>query len=675
MKHFYSFLKRKGLFIETEGKRSDNATAVHMFNHELMEVGYVLTGTLFRALAVQSLKFITSVRNEVLENINKLTPKQGGVIIYRNFPNEVPDFNYNGTMVGVMNYLTSGLLTDIGTHVPSGFSFEPKKLKKIDLITKTEFESIFTDLLYSASSISKSDKDILDYFIDNGYPFDFSKITFNETKAYVGKRLMENKTLNILPVKSATTLLRIYASYSGGDEGLKENTKFKKPSKSLVRLLANTLDKSYDLEESFKLYREVWLKVLFYLNPLSANMKKKYPNLAKYADLVRNSPKTLKTFNSYVETGLKDKDIKVLDLLKTRPGAFARRLDHCVRVFGVKAVKAFTQTNSKLGSLVDVYNHFSNRNVASQRNAVLASGSASNLVSYGALEALPEKLVNSIKEELMGKLNTVKNPTLVDKKVYIDQKLYFRNLVSNNRASNQSLSGANGTLEILENDVKTLRLFTQWYSSDDIDLSSFAITGDGRVTKVGFAGITNFANGAILYSGDNTGHSRTKNDEYIDINIESLPSDVEWVICESRVYRGNNYNTFNGGSPVTGWMNLTNAKSNKVLQTDSLGNSMKLTANTKNAYTIAYNVHKNCVVYLDVAKGNGSVTDEKDVLSVVEYLRSITSFNLDSNEIDWSRINQGHILNLVSTTVVDDPKDADVVFDENTTFEEVAKYL
>ena len=46
-----------------------------------------------------------------------------------------------------------------------------------------------------------------------------------------------------------------------------------------------------------------------------------------------------------------------------------------------------------------------------------------------------------------------------------------------------------------------------------------------------------------------------------------------------------------------------------------------------------------------------------------------------SDEIDWKKLAQGHVLNLLSKTVVDRPELADVIFDENTTWENISRIL
>lgn len=673
MKHFYSLLKRQGLFIDlTNDNTSDNTYAVHMVNHELIELGYVLAPDTFKALVKKGIDYITNLRDELLTNLNTIIPKDGGVIIYRNFPHDVPTSNYNTLYSALSLYSGSSNSDDIGTHIPSGFAFEPNKLKHLSLLTEAELNSIFTDLIYSSKSISANDKVIVDYFIKNGFEFDLSKITFNETKSYIGKRLLEDTSIEVLPIKSATTVLRIYASYSGGDEGLKEETVFKKPSKRLANVLLKTLDACYDLEESFKLYREKWLRVLFYINPMTAKNKVKYPTLYKFSDAIRNNPKTLKTFNSYVEEGLLKKDEKVFELLKKRSGVFGRRLDQTVRIFGAKAVDHFLATKVKFTSLVDNYNHFTNRDTATDRSVILANSGSSKLTTFGALEALPKKTVSEIKDKLFNKMNEMKHPLLADKKVYIDRALYYRPMVDNNRASSLSLGQANGTIEKLPDFTQTLRMYVQWYSGSDIDLSGFIIFDDNSVIKVGWDSYQNVD--YVVYSGDNTGKSSV-NDEYIDINLDKVPANAEWIVTDARVYSGNNYNKFIGGSPRAGWSALADGQVNHVMQKDKLTNSMLLSADAKNAFLTAYNVKEKAVVYLDIASSGGSISGGEDALKIRTYLNKIAVFDDGKNEVDWSRINQGHIINLLATNIVDTPEEADIVFDESTTFEEVAKYI
>jgi stress response protein SCP2 len=462
--------------------------------------------------------------------------------------------------------------------------------------------------------------------------------------------------------------MRIWATYSGGDPGLKENVKFKSPSNKEKKILLNTLDKCYNLEEAFKINREKWLRILFYLHPMTKVNEKLYPNVYKYSKLLRNSPKELKTFNGHIESGLANKDIDVLDLLATRMGVYTRRLDHTVRVFGVIAVSKWLAKKPTSKQLIDAYNHFYGRDKADTRTAILAGSGSSDMVSYKALKPLTTGVIDSIRENILVHLKNQLNGKLG--KVYIDPLLYLRSFVSNNRAASISIGGtANGTIVSVDPITKVLRMYCMWEGSSDIDLSCWAFGDTMTPVKVGFAGTDNWKN-IIKYSGDNTGRY-AKNSEYIDIKINQLPSEVEWVVNEAHIYSGKSNFAAYKGKAFAGMMSMTSATNSKWVPTD-LTNSIVLGSKAKTAYLQAYHVPSNTVIFLDVSHGSSNVSNADEIVKFKPYLDKLAVVN---TEVNWDIIKQGHVLELAATKVVEDAKDADVLFGENTISEEVENLL
>lgn len=677
MKHFISFQKRKGLAIPMGTSGVDNTELALQINHELMRYGYLVTEKLLNRLSTQDSKFLQVVYNDLISGIRSITGDGGYEPIYRNFPQSVTAISYREFAINaIFHYWSYGNWRpeDVG-YLKREFAIEAIKYKEISLIEESEFNSIFTDIIYSNNSISKFDKRIIDWFIDGGYAksFNFSNIGFKETMAYVGKRLVESD-LTCLPTKDATAVLRIWSAYSDGDEGLKVNTKFKNPKSKQRALLMTTLDGCYNLEESFKIYREKWLKLLFYLNPSVSKNRLKYPNLEEYTDKLRNTPNVLKTFNSKIEKFLNDKDVLVLALLKTRMGTFTRRLDHTIRLFGLKAFKTWIENNPTTVQMIDAYNHFTDRDKEQAgRSVVLASQSKSEVTTYESLAPLDSKLVATIKEMLLHKLYRLTNSTLSDNKVYIDPLLYYRPLGINNRASSLSLDGKGiGTVESLPKG-KVVRLYVHWDGRSDIDLSGLAIYSGNLVEKIGWNG-SHHVDEAIVYSGDNTGYAE-KNAEYLDIVTHKLSKTLEWIICEARIYSGPNLFSEYHGRVRAGWMLRDNPEQNNHWLPETLEHCIVLNAESKTAFLMAYHVPTNSVVYLDVAMGNSNVSGTEDALKLKMYLdKFIVSIDKEG-EICWDKLNQGHLINLLSKNIVKDKKDADIVFDENTTVEEVTKYL
>ena len=676
MKHFITFQKKKGLHVD-QMRNQTNEGIAHQINHELMKVGYMLSKELFSALASQNINTLTEVYTDLVKGITRVVGTDGYEPIYRNFPQSVLETPQMVLWIRAIVHYWSG-----GTWRPEDAAFieretslEVVNFKEVRLLTEGDYKGIFDAILYSGTSISKFDKEILDYAIESDtelLDINLGRIKFKETLAYVG-RMMLDMNIDKLPTQNATDVLRLWAVYSGGDEGLKEKTRFKKPNGKQKTMLKNTLNACYNLEDSFKTYREMWLRVLFYLNPMASNNSVLYKNLFNYTDALRNTPKQLETFNAKVERLIRDKDIAIFDLLKPRMGVFTRRLDHLIRVFGKIAIDRYVENNITFLNATTAYNHFTDRDkVTEGRGAILASQSQSNLVTYEALAPLDTKLVGYIKSKLMGKLDTYKLSTLQGKKVFIDRPLFYTPLNQNNRASSLSLDSKVIGEAVPYNEGKTLRMYVHWEGRSDIDLSGFVITKENQVQKVGWN--SNYAAGEYLvYSGDNTGYA-DKNAEYLDINTKKIPANVEWIITEARIYSGmRSYKAYNGKAHI-GFMSVARPEANQHWQPKLLKNAKVLTSEAKTAYLMAYHVPTNNIVYLDMAMGENAVSSNDDALKMRMFLESFITLD-DGADIKWDKLNQGHMIAMRATEIVDDPRQADIIFDERVTADEISSLL
>jgi uncharacterized protein YktA (UPF0223 family)/stress response protein SCP2 len=665
MKHLITLQKKKGFYVKPKGKTL-NTDLAYQIAHELIKNGYMLTQNAFDTLSKCTVKQITKIHKDVVAFFERAMGSDKYTAIYTGFPQTVKDRSQLEFVINaILYYWTNGTwLPDDSAYIKREFAIETPDFTMVDILSKSEYNSIFTDILYSGTSISGFDKEIIDFGVRKGkIEIDFNKISFNETKAYLGSLLMESN-LSKLPTKDATLVLRIYSAYSGGDETLKTNTRFKNPNNKQATMLKNTLNECYNLEEAFKINREKWLRLLFYLHPMSKFNKLKYPVLEKYTDLLRNLPKSLKTFNSYIEEGFKMKDIKALDMLSKRPRAFTRKLDHAVRVFGFPAIEKWLDLKLTAEELMIAYNHFKTRKESKQRSTILTSQTSNTVVQYNALDALDSRLVDKITDAILERIKMFKN----DKSVFIADSLYLKPFTTNNRATNFSLSSTPiGTTEIVD-DTKTIRVYCQWDGNYDIDLSGMVINGN-TVTKVGWNGKSNIP--GVVYSGDNTG-TMYKNAEYLDITPSQLPSDVEWIILDCVVYRGTTFKQWPGDVKM-GWMSVSNPEANPHWQPKNVQNAIKVESDSRQTVLCAYNVAAKSIVYLDVNFNSGNVTKKSDALSFVSYIESITNFAL-VGEISWEKLNQGHMMELLYNKV-DNIDEADIVCDENTTPEYVSRVI
>lgn len=672
LRYFSSFAKMQALYIEHDFDNTPQSNLVEALEVALLPFGYTLAMDLRAALTYANEGVVGDVYNEI---VGSLTEKLGDggeyKMIYQSFPEGVRDMSQLDFVLNAIRYYRTN-----GAYEPKAvegfkrtYAIELTDNKVIEAIDLPRFNQMFQDIVMSGTSISDFDKRVIDWGINEwGITFPLYKIRFKETKAYIGKRMLE--TSSPLITSSATDILRIYSAWSGGDEGLKENTRFVQPSNSQKAVLRDALEGCNDLEESFKLYREKWLRVLFYLNPFK--YAEDYPTLAKYADLIRNKPKQLRTFASYFDEYVKNKDRGIFVLLAKRRGYFMRSLDHLVRVFGVEAVDRFIETSPSGKQLIEVYNHFEGRGRDGERTAILASSGASNVVNYKSLAPLDKELVKVIRERLF--IEIKKKAGADNTPVYIDRGLYYTPFARNNRASSFSLGNATtGKTEIASG--KCIRMFVLWEGRNDIDLSGMVMYTNGGVDKIGWND-RHTLSGGITYSGDNTG-TQAKNAEYLDIMPEKLAeSNVEWVIVDANVYRGQSYANWNEGIVKAGWMERNNPEVNRTWFPKTVSNYMEIRSNAQNAYLMAFHVPTSSVVYMDVAKaGQSNVTNSADAIKMKTFLENSITLDDGAKEVSYEKINCGQLLNLYFANVVDNKEDAHIVFDDNTPSEEISKYL
>ena len=127
-------------------------------------------------------------------------------------------------------------------------------------------------------------------------------------------------------------MLRVAVVLSGGDVSLAAPTKFRKFSRRERRFLLRALEECGEITEDMLRWRGYWVRLGEILHPFE--YKDRYPKVYEAFDTIRND-RPFASFNSKVEAGLKGRELgPVIELLRQRPGVFARRLDHLLRLGG-----------------------------------------------------------------------------------------------------------------------------------------------------------------------------------------------------------------------------------------------------------------------------------------------------------------------------------------------------
>ena len=129
-------------------------------------------------------------------------------------------------------------------------------------------------------------------------------------------------------LKTYTDILRLAIELSDGDTSLSQKTRFKNFTRRERKILLQLFDNcKVNLEDMLR-HRQMYLRLGEKIHP--GEYREKYPKAFKVFDMLRNNEDEIKrnTFNHKKEMYFKNRDIsKILEVLESRPGEFARSLN------------------------------------------------------------------------------------------------------------------------------------------------------------------------------------------------------------------------------------------------------------------------------------------------------------------------------------------------------------
>ena len=213
----------------------------------------------------------------------------------------------------------------------------PKDLKVLALASDDESLQLCRDLIGSNTSLSKSDnsnlRGLLEAHRDHLHSILPESIPFKEVQsvvcAFLIERVDDSAELISRYLRTATDVLRLATELSGGDASLAAPTKYVSFKRKQRRILLAVLDSVARPDEDLHRHRGKWIRLAERLHP--GEYAKKFPNAFAAIKRIRDGENP-ETFNSKIEANLRDGDINAAtELLRTRPGEFARRLDQLLR--------------------------------------------------------------------------------------------------------------------------------------------------------------------------------------------------------------------------------------------------------------------------------------------------------------------------------------------------------
>ena len=628
--------KRRKVYLGTvdSKKAASNCHAitprVATFNRNLEGIGFTMSHELLQTFSKFSDGQIDGYYAQIVPILRKMTGAHRLFKpMYPNFPKQVMEAAEFELYMNAITHYWVAFVGDV-LNVPyrwlPSYKKDPRvplpkdevSLKVIDLGSHEDFESIFTMLVGSNSSISESDKDIVKWFIHRRAGAEKllpSVIPQKENLALVAANLIMTNRGEYLTsqLKTATDILRVAVVMSDGDVSLAEPTKFRRFKRSERRQLLALMENAPSLTEDMLRRPEIWKRLGMELRP--GDYQEKYPKTFNSFKIIRNDL-PYETFNGKVEAGLlKGNILGVAELLSARPGDFTRRLDHLLRSANgdsQKVLHAFYKVAEGASTpvLLQAYAHFKNRDSGACRTFFPKGSVAKLQVIEEPLPPLPEpstgklpvanRVVDAIYRVLVKRFATL--PSLG--KVYLDDGLKSQFVPFAMRSASKTLRTIARGSRIALPDNKILRFFLWWKEPKDIrtdiDLSMVLLRdGFEYMTDCSYYNLRSLG---CTHSGDITSAPNGAC-EFIDCDIDTLlQRGARYAVMCVFSFTQQPYKDL--PECFAGWMGRSAAQAGQIFDARTVQDKIDLTAESCVAVPIAFDLKERKAIWVDLAMKN-----------------------------------------------------------------------
>ena len=692
-------LRRKNLLIvepinaDYEQTKNEQALVVTMMKN-VQSLGFTFSKELFEALSHMNRDELKVFYSDLIPALKELV---GADVeynpMYPNFPTQVAEMDGIELFINAIVHYWS-----FGTLMPEYEKDERLPLidvNKMALLSTGNHEDlmeIFKNLVASKTSLSAQDKedvttiikDCADYA--NYLP---DEIPLKENVALIGKLIIEEA-----PVKSAsaiskyfrtaTDVLRLVTALSDGDISLAGKTKYRNLKRRERRMILDLLANCGNITEDLFRYQYEWIRVAEILHPFEYNYPR-YKNVNKAFDTLRNDKKPL-MFGGKVQAAILRKDMKAAaDLLKSRPGEFARQLDKVLRDSDnpVYILECFKSVAVEISApvLLQVRQHFIGR-MAETPNPVRVFFPKGNLAKAmsikNELPAIDKTICQNVAKACRDALIEQYKSKESLGKVYVDEE--FKNYLvpfSQRSASSTTKSVVRGSQLPIKSDATAVRAFIWWTNTAkdngwdegrvDIDLSAAIYDSDWNYVE--HVSYTRLRSGKMkaFHSGDITNGGSHKGKgvaEFIDVDIDAVAENGRYIVFQVYNFTGQNYSTLENCR--FGWMEREDVQSGEIFEPTTVNMVMDVNAEGKTAIPVIFDCVERKFIWCDMNLGidsshRGGINLESNISGVTATCYAMTHLN-KPNIYDLAMLNA-----MARGTVVTDRNEADIIFSNDTT--------
>ncbi|VVB52928.1 Uncharacterised protein [uncultured archaeon] len=670
-------LRRKNLITIPDSAGRTNVGVIAAANLNLQEYGYTLSAEAIRTFINTNYLVSSAILSQVQQFARKAKGLGDGLAhpMYPNFPQQVAEAAWSELYINaILHYFTVFVADVTGA---SNVVYMPRYVKNyrgpltksndvpltvLNVIAAREIGPIMrklqTQLVTSNTSVSAQDKADIRELVDMGFLIDRTvEIPNKENRAvYAGALVSHRDAILEDWFKTGTDVLRLATAMSDGDVSLAENTKFRSFKRFERRLLMGLLRRDKNIQESFARDRERFKRLAERLHP--NEFKGMECRNLRNAFKILKAGARLETFAGTVEGLLSTGQVaNAAGLLTTRPGEFARRLDHLLRAvigqsnnaferkdYTQEIIDLFLNVVDKVSTpvLLQVLTHFKNRNKDSMR-VVMPKGEVSKIYVLddergGISSSLLTDLILGIEASLVSRFSNLDDLG----KVYIDPKLKNYLVPFSQRSASASLRTiTRGSKVPFATDKDTIRFFIHWKNTDakndynrgrvDLDLSAVMYSADWK--NQGNVSYFNLRRGeyssyygkptyTAVHSGDITDAPRGAA-EFIDVDIPSmLRTGVRYIAMSVNMFAGPE-GLHQVPECFAGWMLRNEPQSGEVFEPKTVADRIDITSQaSKMVVPMVIDLQNREMIWVDsevsgVPRFGSNVANQADKLATV----------------------------------------------------------
>ncbi len=613
------YLRRRSRVLAQSGDAVLPPAYLATLYKELEPLGFTLSPALDACLSTWEAKPFEAFYRTLLKSLRELKgAHHAWRPLYPNFPAEVVQASAADLFLNAVRHYASfgNWRSDENVERQIGLPEAVRRanLRAIDVGTQEDFEAIFTQLVGARSSLSQQDKDDVDWFVrqygSRVHMWMPEQIVSRENLAVVGGALLREHEPGAhafmeAHMKTATDVLRLAVAWSNGDVSLAAPSKFAPMKRPLRRWLMAMLDRCGSVAEDMARRPEVFKRLGEVLHP--GEYMKRFPTACASFDAVRRGERP-KGFNHHVERQLGGRSIhEVLALLPTRPGDFARRLDHVLRVASQPqdVLKAFGAVADKASTtvLLQAMTHFRQRKLDGQGSlrSFFPKGETANVFvaadrRLALAQGVAEQAAAICEKALLSRFAAL--PSLG--RCHVDPMLRNYLVPFSQRSASKALRTLVRGSRLPMPDAAIVRLFLWWKngrSRTDIDLS--AALYDANFNYVNVLAYYNLKDYGGVHSGDIVDAPKGAA-EFIDLDIEKLrEKGVRYVVSSINSYTTQAFCDL--PECFAGWMARESAGSGEVFEPSTVINKVDIASDTTICLPTIFDLEARDLIWADIA--------------------------------------------------------------------------